>query len=143
VEIFFIFRPRYKSINYLALIVKGVWTSVTLPSVFLNKLKNTFSIVWGRSWPSSIFIFFVFFDLCLRIFLVDQWSEGDLFICLEFIWGLFFFVIMLRTYYFWFFIASWFSTSTIITYLLKVLQKEFRNPFEFWDFFFFQFIIYV
>ena len=32
VDTFFILRPLYKSISYLALTVNGVWTSVTLPS---------------------------------------------------------------------------------------------------------------
>lgn len=52
VDIFFIFNPLYKSINYLALIVNGVWTSVILPSDGLTHCFGSdisfkyFSIFW-------------------------------------------------------------------------------------------------
>jgi len=49
VEIFFILSPLYKSISYFALIVKGVWTYVTLPSDFLKITNNLpCPLLWVR-----------------------------------------------------------------------------------------------
>jgi hypothetical protein len=61
VEMFFILSPLYKSMSYLARIVNGVWTSVTLPSVLLSlNVKIPFPLFW-ITHGFQIFLYFLYF----------------------------------------------------------------------------------
>ena len=128
VDMFFIFRPLYKSINYLALMVNGVWTSVIRPSDCLkHKLKGTFSTVWGRSWTSSIFKFWKFFVICWPISWAYQWFEADQFIYRGFLWGPFSSALQWGTCCSLFFRVQWLATSLINKKnYLKLLVENFK-----------------
>ena len=123
----------YKSINSLALIVNGVWTSVILWSDYLNYTIFTFSIAWDLTYPSNTFLFSELFAPYWQQSSNDQLSEEDQFLCLKFLLKLFFFVPQLMIYWFLFF-------TTLILSKLKVHDKEFQNLSYSWDFSFFQFI---
>lgn len=103
VEIFFIFNPLYKSISSLALMVKGVCTSVTRPSVFLNKRLITSPTASGLTCFSSTYQFYQSFKFYWQQSLTYQLFAADRFPCLEFLLMLVFFVIRLMIYLFWFF----------------------------------------